>query len=116
MPTSDADRPLDPEYARSVVEHAGKLDRVQQMLSLLPDEFSAVVKQQPDDFLYGVAIVVQAMHDLMGEPALEDAARVLEHEEENLSGIRLAKALVGTYGLLGAMGFEACQEVVRRHE
>ena len=108
--------PLNIEYARSVVEHAAKLERVQQLLPLLPKDFLDVMCAQSNDFLYGAATLVQAAHDLIGNQALDDASVLLEQETENVSAIRLAKALIGTFGLLEAMGFVGCKELVRRDE
>lgn len=108
--------PLDIEYARSVVEHAGQLERVQKLLPMLPKDFLDVMRAQSNDFLYGAATLVQAAHDLIGNQVLDDASQLLEHEEENMSAIRMAKAIIGTFGLLEAMGFVGCRELVRRHE
>ncbi len=108
--------PLDIEYARSVIEQAGQLERVQKLLPLLPQDFLDVMQAQSDDFLYGAATLVQAAHDLIGNQALDDASALLEQETENMSAIRMAKALIGTFGLLEAMGLVGCKEIVRRHE
>lgn len=84
------------------------------MLPLLPEEFVRVVQAQSKDFLYGVATTVQAMHDLIGNDALDHASQLLQGEEENLVAARISKAIIGTFGLMEAMGLVACQELVRR--
>jgi len=107
---------MDVDYARSVIEHASKLDRVQKMRALLPPELAKVLSLESNEFLFGVTTLVQAIHDLIGNQLLDDAAKILQEDEENIAALRLAKGLVGTFGLLEAMGLISCEQIVQRHD
>jgi len=115
-PSTDTAPVIDVDYARSVVSIGGRLERVQKMLPLLPREFHDLLDGEDASFLRGTAVVVQAIHDLIGNEALDDAARLLQNEEDNLTAIRMSKVVIGTFGMLEAMGFVACQKIIERHD
>jgi hypothetical protein len=116
-PQYRADLPaLDHEYAELIVEHAPELERVQRMLPLVPDSLVELMYAQPDEFLFGMVTMGQALHDLIGSDVLLEVAQILEKHSDNTEAVSLGNAAVKMVAILEAINFIACEEVLNRKE
>jgi len=106
--------PLDLEYAQQVVKEAPNLERVQQLLPLIPKELQTLLAAQDNSFLFGVVTMGQALHDLLGKDILLEVAEILKSHEDNQVAVSIASEAVRLIAMMEAIGYLSCKEIVDR--
>jgi hypothetical protein len=114
LPSQDELDPLDMDYAAFIVDGAPKLERVQKLLPMIPPGLLALFQKQSNDFLFGAATIAQASHHLAGIEALISAAEVIDKHPDNKEARAMANVAVQLVGVLEALGYLACKELVSR--
>jgi hypothetical protein len=108
--------PLDLEYAQFIVDNAPELERMKQMLPLVPPQLQKLVASQETAFLYGMVTMGQALHDLLGHDILLEVAEILRSHEDNKVAVGIASEAVRMVAMLEAIGYITCKEITNRAE